>query len=204
MVSAGGGSPVMAFIETLTATECRMRSVNVFPIGARVAFELAIHGTPSMVLQGTIGSIKQNGPRFSYVVSLHTTPLQAEAMLRAVERAGSRAGTQAADPKTDNGLTRASIRIAVDVELQYARPGGPARTARAVNISTGGIYMNAGEDIPIGAAIELDIPLGGAQRIKVHGRIVAHQRPIPNYNVAFYEMTSEAHESIARFIDRQS
>jgi hypothetical protein len=204
MVSAGGGSAVMAIIETLTAAECRMRSVNTFPIGARIEFELAIHGTPSMVLQGTITSIKQNGPRFSYVVSLHPTPQQAEAMLRAVERAHPRAAPPAADVKTDNGLTRASIRVPFDVEFQYARPGGPARTARAVNISTGGVYMNAGEDIPVGAAIELDIPLGGAQRIKVHGRIVAHQGPSPNYNVAFYEMTSDAHESLARFIDGQS
>ncbi|MGB6986250.1 MAG: PilZ domain-containing protein [Candidatus Aquilonibacter sp.] len=106
--------------------------------------------------------------------------------------------------KTDNGLTRASVRVAVDVELRYAQPGGPVRTARALNISTGGVHMNADDDIPVGAAIELDIPLGGAQRIKVHGRIVAHQASGPNYNVAFYEMTSEAHESIARFIEGQS
>ncbi len=203
MVSAGGGSPVMAMIEHLSATECRMRSVNVFPIGARVAFELAVHGTPSIVLQGTIDSIKQNGPRFSYVVSLRTTPLQAEAMLQAIERAGSRPATQAPDLKTDNGLTRASVRVPVDLELRYARPGGTPGTARALNISTGGIHMNADDDIPVGTPLELDIPLG-AQHIKVHGRIVAHQGASPNYNVAFYEMTGEARENLARFIEGQS
>lgn len=204
MVSAGGEAPVMAIIETLSAAECRMRSVNAFTIGARVEFGLVIRGTPNMVLQGAVASITQNGQRFSYIVSLHATPLQAEAILRAVELARSRAATQAADVKTDNGLTRASVRVPVDVELRYTRSGASARTASVMNISTGGVYMNTGDDIPVGTVLELDIPLEGAQRIKVHGRIVAHQAATPNYNVAFYEMTSEARESIAQFIDHQS
>lgn len=203
MVGVDGRSPVMAMIENLSAAECRMRSVNVFAIGAHIAFELAIHGTPTLVLQGTIGSIKQNGPRFSYVVSLNGTAPQADAIRQAVELARKRVTRQTADIKTDTGLTRSSVRVPVDLELRYARPGGPPRTARALNISTGGIHMNADDDIPVGTQVELDIPLG-TQHIKVHGRIVAHQGASPNYNVAFYEMTGEAREHLARFIKGQS
>jgi hypothetical protein len=175
MVSAGGGSPVMAIIEALNASECKMRSVNAFAIGARVEFALTIHGRPSIALEGTIASIKQNGPRFLYVVSLRPTQLQRDAILRAVESAASRAATR--DVKTDNGLTRASVRIPVDIELRYTLAGGP-----------------------VGAALELDIPLG-AERVKVHGRVVAHQATTPNYNIAFYEITSETRERLAHFID---
>jgi hypothetical protein len=198
MVSAGGGSPVMAIIEALNASECKMRSVNAFAIGARVEFALTIHGRPSIALEGTIASIKQNGPRFLYVVSLRPTQLQRDAILRAVESAASRAATR--DVKTDNGLTRASVRIPVDIELRYTLAGGPAGTARALNISTGGVYINATAEIPVGAALELDIPLG-AERVKVHGRVVAHQATTPNYNIAFYEITSETRERLAHFID---
>lgn len=203
MVAAGGESPVMAIIEDLSAAECRMRSVNVFAIGAHILFELAIHGTPTQVLQGTIAAIKQQGPRFSYVVSMHGTPAQAEAIRHAVELARSRAAGQAVDVKTDNGLTRASVRMPVDLELHYAQAGHMPRTARTLNISTGGLHMNADDDIAVGTALELDIALG-AERVKVHGRVVAHQAPSPNYNVAFYEMTAEARERLARFIDGQS
>ena len=203
MANVTGGSPVMAMIENLSGTECRMRSVNVFAIGAHIAFELAVHGAPTLALQGTIASIKQNGPRFSYVVSLHGTPAQADAIRQTVELARSRAGRQTADVKTDNGLTRASVRIPVDFELQYTRPGGTSRTARALNISAGGIYMNVADDIPVGTALQLDVPLG-SERVRVHGRVVSHQAASPNYNVAFYEMTGEVRERIAAFIDRQS
>ncbi len=203
MVNVIGGSPVMAMIENLSAAECRMRSVNAFAIGAHVAFELAIHGTPTLALQGTIASIKQNGPRFSYVVSLHGTPAQTDAIRQTVELARSRATRQATDVKTDNGLTRASVRIPVDFELQYTRPDGTSRTARALNISTGGVHMNVADDIPVGTALQLDVPLG-SERVKVHGRVVAHQAASPNYNVAFYEMAGEARERIAAFIVRHS
>jgi hypothetical protein len=201
MVNAGG-SPVMAIIENLNASECRMRSVNTFAIGARVAFALTIHGAPSVPLEGTIASIKQNGPRFSYVVSLHTTLMQRDAITRAVDVARSRAA-HAADVKTENGLTRASVRVPVNVEIRYAQPGKPAQTARALNISTGGLYMNVLDEIPVGTTLELDIPLG-ATRVKVHGRVVAHQAATPNYNIAFFEITHEAREGIAHFIDRQT
>lgn len=203
MVKAAAGTPVMAIIENLNAAECRMRSVNAFAIGAHIAFDLAIHGTPTLALQGTISSSKQNGARFLYVVSLQGAASQAEAIRQAVELAHSRAARQAADVKTDNGLTRSSVRVPVDLELRYIRPGGASATARALNLSTGGIYMNAGDDIPVGTPVELEIPLG-AERIKVHGRIVSHQAASPNYNIAFYEMTGEARERIAAFIDRQS
>jgi hypothetical protein len=59
--------------------------------------------------------------------------------------------------------------------------------------------MNTSAELPVGASIEMKIPLGD-ERVTVAGRIVAHQEMSPNYNVAFYEMSGEARESIGRFI----
>jgi hypothetical protein len=59
--------------------------------------------------------------------------------------------------------------------------------------------MNTDDEIPVGASIDLEIPLGG-QHVSVRGRIVAHQAMSPNYNVAFFEVTNEARENLARFV----
>jgi len=202
MVNTGSGSPVMAIIESLTASECRMRSVNPFTIGATVEFSLTMHGLPPLPISGAIASSTKNGPRFSYIVSLRNSPAQAAAIARANDVARSRAMSHA-DVKTDNGLTRASVRLPVDFELHYKAPQREARVARAINISTGGLYMNTRDEIAVGSALELDLPLGDGH-IKVHGRIVAHQSASPNYNIAFYDVDAPTRDALARFIASRS
>jgi hypothetical protein len=200
MVSTGGHAPVMAMIEHASQSECRMRSVNVFEVGERLDFSLSLHGAPPVLLAGTITSRKKNGPRYAYVLAMRTTPPQAEAIARATEIAHGRTVGHAPDVHTGNGLTRASVRIPVDFEMHYTHAGSPASVARATNISTGGILMNTSDELPVGASLEMQLPLGDAPTA-VHGRVVAHQRQILSYNIAFYEISNEARESIARFIE---
>lgn len=202
MVSAGGGSsPVMAIVEYLSAHECRMRSVNPFGIGAIIDFSVAIHGAPTVPLRGTVVASKQNGARFSYVVSLQSSNAQADAIAKVTEVAQARKSAHAPDVATADGLTRASVRVPVDFEVRYARLGASPREARAINISTGGVHMNTPDDIPVGTSIDLEIPLGD-QPVRVRGRIVAHQEMSPNYNVAFFDLNAEARDIIARFIEK--
>lgn len=200
MVSVDGSAPVMAIIEHAGDSECRMRSMNVFNVGDRLEFPFSVYGAPAIALSGTVVSRKQIGPRYVYVVSLQAAPPQAQAIVKATETARRRSTGPTPDVHTDNGLTRASVRIPIDAEVRYIRSGSPARSARATNISTGGVLIKTTDELPVGASLELEIPLG-AERISVHGRIVAHLHLTPNYNVAFYDMTNEARDTIARFIE---
>jgi hypothetical protein len=199
MVSQGqGASSVMAIIEHLSAAECRMRSVHGFPIDTQLEFTLSVHGAPTVPLRGKIIASKQSGPRYAYVVALQNAGEHSEAIAKANDAARARATAQA-DVKSIEGLTRSSVRVPVDLMLRYAQLGAQARRAHAINISSGGVHMNTDDEIPVGAAIDLEIPLEG-KHVKVRGRVVAHQAFSPNYNVAFFEVTNEARDYIARFI----
>jgi hypothetical protein len=198
MVHADGNPAVMCMIEQLHAHECRMRSVNDLAVGTHVDFTVAIHGAPTIPLQGTIAQRVKNGARIHYVVKLETTPAQADAIARANEIARARAAASVPDIQTDGALTRANVRIPVDFEVRYAVDGA-TRPARATNVSVGGILMNCGDDIRVGTSLELTFVLGGAT-IRLHGRVVAHQDASPNYNIAFYDIKQEARDQLARFI----
>jgi hypothetical protein len=200
MVSDGrGSSTVMAIIEHLDHAECRMRSVHAFPIGAHLEFTVSVHGAAPIPLRGEIAASKQNGPRFAYVVVLRNAAENTEAIAKANEAARTRATAQAEVAGID-GLTRSSVRVPVDFVLRYKQLGLGARAAQAINLSTGGVHMNTDDEIPVGASIDLEIPLGG-QQVALRGRIVAHQALSPNYNVAFFEVTNEARQNLARFIN---
>jgi hypothetical protein len=204
MVSTGSGAPVMAIVEHTSHNECRMRSVSVFEIGDRLEFALSVHGAPPIgTLSGTVTSRKQNGARYAYVLTIRTTPAQAEAIAKAAAVAHERSQVHAPDVPTENGLTRASVRISVDFEVRYTQLGSTSRVARATNISTGGVLMNSTDVLPVGASLAMQIPLG-SESVTIHGRIVAHQQQSPNYNVAFYDITDEARDAIASFIKSRS
>lgn len=200
MVSVDGSAPVMAIIEHVSHSECRMRSMNVFDVGERLEFPLSVHGAPTIALSGTVVSRRQIGPRYAYVLSLRATSTHGEAIVKATESVHGRSTEHTADVHTGTGLTRASVRVSIDAEVRYTQSGSPARVARATNISNGGVLMKTTDELPVGASVELQISLG-AERVTVHGRIVAHQHMSPNYNVAFYHMTDEARDEIARFIE---
>ena len=201
MVSSGGSSPVMAIIEHLDAAGCRMRSVNAFDIGARVAFSAVIHGAAPIPLQGTIASRSQAGPRFVYTVDIDGDASTVAAIERAVEIARTRSANRTPDVATNNGLTRASVRVPVDFSLRFTTAGGSAHDARATNISTGGILMNSSELLAVGASLELHFLLDDVP-VSVRGRIVAHQDATPNYNIAFYDVRELVKETLARFINK--
>lgn len=203
MVSVHGNAPVMAIIEHASHSECRMRSMNVFNVGDRLDFPLSVHGTPTIALCGTVVNRKQIGPRYSYVIALLPAPTQTEAIVKATQTEHGRPSAPAPDVHTGNGLTRTSVRVPIDAEVGYTQSGSPARIARATNISTGGVLMKTTDELPVGASLELEIPFG-AELVTAHGRIVAHPHMTPNYNIAFYHMTNEARDIIARFIDSHS
>ena len=201
MVHANGAAPVLCMIEQLRPAECRMRSVNPFDVGTHVDFTVAIFGAPTIPLQGKVLARDRSGSRFVYTVALEPTADQGEAILRATQVARSRSdAAHAPDIQTNNGLTRASVRVPVDFEFRYTKPGEAPRTARATNVSLGGILLNTNDEMPVGSALELELPLG-TDRVRVRGRVVAHQAASPNYNIAFYQVEAETHEKLVRFVE---
>jgi hypothetical protein len=200
MVRAADKPPVMAIVEHASHNECRLRSVTAFEINERLEFALSVHGTPRIGLTGTIVSRKQNGARWAYLLALRTTPEQAEAIAMATEKAHERAAQPTPDVAAPSGLARTAVRIPVDFQVRYTQSDSTARVARATNISIGGVLMNTADELPVGASIEMRIPLG-PDVVSANGRIVAHQQQSPNYNVAFYDITDDARDTIARYIE---
>jgi hypothetical protein len=202
MVVCNGKSPAMAIIEQLSRSQCIMRSVNTFDIGATVDFNAVIHGASPIELYGRVVSRTQNGPRYSYTISLDSSPAIAAAIEHSVAVARARAGARA-DVQTGNGLTRASVRVPVNFPLRFSVQNGSSYDGRATNISTGGILMNTTESLAVGATLELHFLLGDVP-VSVHGRIVAHQEATPNYNIAFFDIRELVKETLARFITSAS
>jgi hypothetical protein len=203
MVTANGKSPVMAIIEHLSRSQCIMRSVNAFDIGAIVEFSAVIHGASSIPLNGTITTRTQNGPRCKYSVSLESSPSIAAAIEHAVDVARARAEGRRPDVHTNNGLTRASVRVPVDFALRFTVEKGAPQNGRATNISTGGILMNTQENLTVGTTLEIHFMLDDVP-VSVRGRIVAHQESTPNYNIAFFDVREVVKETLARFVSRAS
>jgi PilZ domain len=200
MISTGGDVSVVAIIEQITATECRLRSVTARAVGEIVEFAFAVPGASQTHLRGKIVSFTQVGPRYVFKISLDTSAAQAEAIAASLEVAKARAQRQSHDTPTGNGLTRSSVRVPVDCAVSYCKAGEVAsRNARATNLSAGGILMNCADDLNVGGSYELRFSLDGV-RIAVHGRVVAHQERSPNYNIAFHDVGEETRAAITHFV----
>ncbi len=203
MVSVNGGTPVMAIVEHLSLKECRLRAVAAFEPGASIAFDFTAYGVAKAHVRGRIASSAENGARRSYAVVIDTSdPAAADALAIAVDAARRHAGSKAApDVPAPNGLTRASVRVPVNLEVRYRIAGAPERSARATNISVGGMLMNCADVIAVGSTIDLHFTLPNVGPLVATARIVAHQDASPNYNCAFFGLNDETKRALARFVD---
>lgn len=205
MIKSAAREPAMAIIEMLTAQECRFRSIVGFEIGETVAFDLALHGAPRVVIRGRVTSRAKNGPRTSCVVAIDGSQSDVPSDIReAAEMALSQARSRsAADLPTGNGLTRSSVRVAVTMDVEYAVSGGSMRRGIATNISTGGMLMRAPETLAVGASLDVAFTLPAThEALRVRARIVAmqpdgHDR---RYNLAFHSVDDAIARAIERFV----
>lgn len=204
MASANGAAPVMAIIEELTPKTCRLRSINLFKIGDTLAFDFALRGAHMLKLEGRVLSSTLNGTRRSYTIVLHTS--DEDAVIAALDAAARFAVAHPIrDVHTGNGLTRASARIPVDMEVHYTVLGGSPKIGRAMNVSNGGIQLNSIDDIAVGSAVEMRFCLPGTEReFSAHARVVAHQQESPNYNMAFFSLSHEVREELEAFVKAHS
>lgn len=204
MMTVNGASPVMAIVEDLTTTMCRLRSMSSFDVGDTAAFEFTLRGAPKLPLAGRIASISVNGPRRTYTIAFdardhHQTDRIAVVLDMARRFAESHHhDVQVAAPA---GLIRSSVRIVHETDVRYRSGDAAARSARMTNISSGGILMNSSDDIPVGTSVELRFSLPNAvDPIVVHARVVAHQTLSPNYNMAFFQINEATRQTIEAFV----
>ena len=203
MVSANGAAPVMAIVEDLSLKECRLRAVATFAQGDRVTFDFTAHGVSKAPVRGHVIAHNENGARRTYTIAIDTSDSRAMDQLAiAVDAARRHAAVKHGhEVPTENGLTRAHVRVTANFELTYRVDGQPSRSARATNISVGGMLMNCNDHIPVGATVELNFTLPGeAARLTATARIVAHQEASPNYNCAFFSLSEAAKIEIAHFV----
>jgi uncharacterized protein (TIGR02266 family) len=195
------GSPVMGIVEEVTSTQIRLRSMSNFKEGDTLSFDLTLRGAPKTPIKGRVTSAGTSGTRKTYVISLKELAHEKQRDVNsALDAAKSFHGRNHHDGEHLGGLTRSSIRVPVEMDVQFSHDG-VVDTGRSTNISTGGLLMNFGKAIPIGTSVEVMFTLPGQPReLKAHARIIAHQQQTPNYNVAFHSIDDAVRTAIAQFV----
>ena len=211
MLHLAGKPPVMAIIETLSPSECRLRSVSVLEEGTKVDFDFTAQGAGRVTVRGTISLRVAQGVRNSYRVTLDPLQVKEKSDLAQAAQSAQRhaASRVASDVPTSNGLTRASIRVPVDLHVSYRNPLKERRNARATNLSSGGMLLKSDERLAVGSELELNVAIPGsagtaARELALLGRIVAHQDApsgLFDYNVAFHNVPTAIRQAITSYVD---
>lgn len=206
MIKSAAREPAMAILETLSGTDCRFRSIVGFELGEAVEFDLALHGAPRIVVRGRVTSRVESGPRTICAVAIDASQSDVAAdILEAAEMALRQARSRSLnDVPTGNGLTRASVRVAVTMDVEYSVSGGTVRRAAATNVSTGGMLMRANADLAVGASLDVAFKLPGtSDALRLRARIVATQPDgdLRRYNVAFHSLDAASVRAIERFVE---
>jgi hypothetical protein len=165
-VSARGLAPAQAIIEHLTVSEARLRSVLLFDHNSTVEFSFGLSGRPTVIARGRIVSRTQKGPRFIYRVVLdRMSGSEADELARTVNEAHRRTALSKslerkvrALPTTD-GLTRRTVRVSSEFELQFRTAKEAFKAARCADVSAGGMMIACHEVLVVGMAIEVRFTL---------------------------------------------
>lgn len=108
-----------------------------------------------------------------------------------------------ASPLFDTATTdiRSSTRVRVNFAIAYKTTDSEFRTAKATNISAGGLLMTCDDVLMVGGTLDVEL-----ESVTVHARIVAH-RPAPaggyNYHLAFFGVGTSEHAEIARLMKKR-
>jgi hypothetical protein len=166
-VSAKGLAPAQAIIEHLTVSEARLRSVLLFDHNSTLEFSFGLSGRPTVIARGRVVSRTQKGPRFLYRVVLdRMSASEADELARTVNEAHRRAALSRSLERsirnipTTDGLTRRSVRVSSEFELQFRTPKeASSKPARCCDISAGGMMIVTREILVDGMAVEVRFTL---------------------------------------------
>lgn len=164
LVSARGIAPANAIVEHLTASECRFRTVVFFDHGDVVEFEFGVDA--SVLVRGSVASRTAKGPRFEYRMRLdRMSAKEIDLLARAVSESQRRQALARSHQRavakipTTERLTRDSVRVLAQFAIQYRTSKEDWRTAKAGNVSSGGMLMTCGDALVEGMPVELRFTL---------------------------------------------
>ena len=208
MVHCEGKPAVMGIIERLSLGECRLRSLVAFEVGARVDFELVVHGGAHAKIVANVTSFTEARPRRYYDLRIDTLGVgEREALSRVVAELHARHSSSRV-VNEGGALARASVRAPVDFPVAYSVAGASIGTGSAANISVGGMLMMSSSALVVGSTLELTfaLDLGGGRRkeLVVNARIVAHQERSAGRwanHIAFFGLDPSARAIIAEYVD---
>lgn len=165
-VSARGLAPAQAIIEHLTVSEARLRSVLLFDHNSTIEFSFGLSGRPTVIARGRIVSRAQTGPRFTYRVVLdRMSGSEADELARTVNEAHRRTAMSRSMERqikklpTTEALTRRSVRVASEFEMQIRTAKESPKSARCADISAGGMMITCREVLVEGMAVEVRFTL---------------------------------------------
>jgi hypothetical protein len=165
-VSTRGIAPANCVVEHLTAAECRFRTVVLFEFGEIVEFPYSASSGQRASARGTVVARAQSGPRFIYRVRLDKmTPKEVDELARTMnanyQRQAQMRQREAAirNLPTTERLTRSSVRVVTQFPVVYRTPKEEYRTARAGDVSAGGLLMICSEALVEGEPVELKFTL---------------------------------------------
>lgn len=160
---ATGVGPVKATIERLARPDCRVRCALLLEVGDSVEFDLP--GEPQMTLHGYVLSRSPEPPRFVYALALDAMNARQledaeERVILALRYERSRLRDNASlgkGPPTEG--IRQRLRIQAEFALQYRTETHGFKSAKAANVSTGGLLIICGDPLFPGDHLELHFTL---------------------------------------------
>lgn len=94
---------------------------------------------------------------------------------------------------------RKNVRVRVDFDVQYRVDEAEPLTAKARNVSTGGLLMRCKSELPVGETVNLEF-----EGIALHARVVSHRPSTSgggyNYHLAFYAVAMPEHQALSTIV----
>jgi hypothetical protein len=166
-IASPGIAPAGAVIEHLTASECRLRTLEPFGYGEIIEFDFSAPGYDVVRVRGHVVERVTSGPRFCYRIRLERmTAKETDDLARAVaetyrQQTRSRARARAVDrlPVTSDGLTRTQVRVPAEFSMEYRTPRDAFKRGFAADVSAGGLSMRCTDALVPGENLELRFTL---------------------------------------------
>jgi hypothetical protein len=166
LLFARGISPVKAVVEHITAAGCSLRTVVLLDRGSSVEFDFAIPDQPTVHVRGRVAMRVGKGPRFVYHLALDAMrPAESDALAYVTAKLHTRQARARRMERvigklpTTDGLVRAAVRVASEFPISYRTAKEPHRSAKAGDVSTGGLSMTCSHALLDAEMVELRFTL---------------------------------------------
>jgi hypothetical protein len=165
-IEAHGLTPVNAIIEHLTVSEARLRTVVSLDNGDTVSFDFSVAGHPTIYVRGYVLARTASGTRFVYRIRLERlSKMESDELVRAVAETYRRQARSRLQDRvmqtitTTDTLVRSNVRVPAQFPIFFRTARASAITAKAQDVSRGGLSITCSQGLLQGETIELRFTL---------------------------------------------